>query len=213
MATPFRDRIIHELVCGFYELEIHSNRDILDSDGNKTGRLYPERPDANPDASDLIRNPNPGYCTPIWQTFVRPCTPQDVRRQNLIPSVFLHVIRGTRSATGRGLQNSPVRATVNDIVEDYTVRLECPFRCDVGAVSDAQATPRKAKTITEQVNGFVEDIDKLINFFKARPTQDANFTIADVYLTDWEVAPALEGSEDELFMADILFTIIFNRDI
>lgn len=255
-VQPFRNAVLFLVRDRFYELEIHNYDKPIDE---RPGYFYPIRPDENVNTisqdnrperyqSSQVRNPNPvierdgsrdaeRYFTPTWQTMLRPPTPQDVEQQKLVPSVFLLPISGARSATGRGLQNSPIRASVNDITEDYTIRVYCPFRVDVGAWQEGTREPRMAKSISEQLNGFVHDVDRLISGFGVRPNrreqreyhpsdpivpivvenpQEDNYpayNVVDAYLSDWNVLPALEGMPDEMFVGDIVVTINFARDI
>lgn len=204
----FRNEILHNIRDCLYELELHSTTPNTD---NPDTPFYPLRPAG--DSSDEARQPNAGYETPLWQTLLRPVRPQDIDRSRLVPSAFLKVISGERSVTGGGLKGSPVRSVLGEITEEYIISIQCIFRDGWGAVEDDSLPQAQwtAKPITEQVNGFVHDLDKCINVFNLRP-RGADYNVLDVYLSEWQVLPAMEGTTDELFIGNIVVTANFVRN-
>ena len=209
----FRNDILKAVQAGLYNLEIHDTTAQLDI----YGRYPPIRP--NQYAAHLqpmkVRTPNSDmqnvpYETPTWQTLLRPVRPQDVKQQELIPSVFLQVLSGERSARGRRLQNSPQTGVVGDISEDYTISIQCVL-CD-GWGAPKNGKPDEAKEISEQVNGFVSDMDRCLNVYTLRPMMPQEVAIPDAYIAEWHVRPAMEGSPQTIVMADLVVSINYNRN-
>ena len=173
----------------------------------RQGKNWPQTPN---EAASMIRTPNPGYFTPLWQVQLRPIRPQDVGQTHLIPSAFLRVQSGERSGRGSGLKNSPVRGVIGDMTEDYVIGIQCAFREDVGPRQEDPPDDSKTKSISEQVNGFIHDMDSCLNVTTLRP-QITSGTVIDAYIGDWHVLPALEGSSDEILFANLVVTINYAR--
>lgn len=221
----FRDTILHAVRDRLYELEIHN----LNSPINGTTRFNSIKfDDAVRDIQDYsseedrkkkagIREPNMDYSTPTWQTIIRPLTPQDVLQQHLAPSVFINVRSGQRSASGRGRgrQNVSAIGVLGDMTEDYGLDIQGVFCAGIGAVADA-GIPRsdwKAKHLSEQINGFVHDLDKLLNANSLRPMlQRDDVTIVDAYIMDWQALQAFEGKPDQVVVARLNVTVNFARN-
>ena len=209
----YRDDVLRTLKHALDPLIIKVGGNNPDPDN--PGFNYPARPADYADNPPQVR-PAPAGCeTPLWQLLLRPVTPADVGQQHMIPSAFLKVVSGVRSATGGGLQNSPERKAINNLVEDYVVAIQCVFREGYGAHVDGK--PDIAKPLLEQINGFVHDIDDLVNAFTLRPmvnraSSDAGrFDVRDAYLATWNVYPALEGTTDELFLGHIVISLTMPR--
>ena len=188
-----------------------------------------------PEESDLIRDPKPGYNTPLWQVLMRPITPQDVRQRDLIPSAFLQVLSGERSLSGRGLPDSPFRSVIGDLTESYTIGITAVFSDEQGPESkwpndswggyvfNKRTTPppeskKNPKTLTEQVNGWIWDLDQILNVKTLRPptgtggvTLPPSVMIADVYLRGWETRKGFKGSPTEIVLSELVVTLNYTR--
>ena len=199
----FRDEVLFAARECLWLLVIPSST----PDPANPGQYYPERPTG---PSSLIRTPNSGYFTPLWELKLRPIRSEDVGQTELIPSAFLRVMSGERSGRGSGLKNSPVRGITSDITEDYVIGIQCAFRDGVGARQEDPPDDSKAKSISQQVNGFIHDLDSCLNVKTLRP-QITNGTVVDAYIGDWHVLQALEGSSDEILFATLVVTINYSR--
>lgn len=229
--NSFRDQIICAVYDRLYFLEIHSDKDDPDR-LKRPNAPYKKEPEFQTDPPIRVRTPNfieasdplkGRYNTPLWQVQLRPVTPQDVEQNDVIPSCFIKIVSGTRSATGRGLKNSPVISTLDEITEDYEVWIQCVFRDKYGAEDLDDKGNRKqildpnsgqlvdkAKSLSEQINGFIDDLDKLLNVETLRPAL-VNANVIDAYIGDWIVVQAMEGSPDEVVIAKLIVTINFER--
>lgn len=213
----FRSDILNIIRDCLYELEIHSTN----PDPNRPGMFYPRK---YAGAQDDIQTPNQGYNTPVWQVLTRPITPQDVRRQGVIPSIFLKVVSGARSAKGQGLQDSPVSAAIGMMTEDFEVWVHGFFQDDKGAIKDVNDRRSGAKNLSEQVTGFIWDLDKCLNVNTVRrdiligdddnrPNATNIGSIVDLYISDWQVMKAMEGSPIEAVVAKVIVTINYDRSL
>lgn len=214
----FRTDILNTVRDCLYELELHSTT----ADPDRPGFFYPQKYTG---AIDNVQAPNHGYNTPVWQVLTRPITPQDVREQGLIPSVFLRIMSGMRSARGQGLQDSPVGAAIGMMTEDYEIYIHGVFQDGRGAAEDVNnVRPGTAKPLSEQITGFVWDLDKCLNVHTARSRvlsgddddrSDAKDIggIVDLYVSDWQVMKAMEGSPTEVVVAKLIVTINFDRNL
>lgn len=200
----FRDEILFAVQGCLYQL---LKIDMSAPDPQNPGRFFSEKKLLN-DQTTNVRMPNPGYFTPLWQVETRPILSEDVGQNGLIPSAYIRVVSGERSTTGRGLRQGTVKATTNDITEDYTLSIQCAFRDSYGAQIEGNADV--AKSISEQVNGFVHDLDKCLNVRTLRP-ELTDAKVADAYIAKWEVLQTFEGSRDEVLVADLVVTINYDR--
>ena len=173
---------------------------------------------------NTIRTPNPGYNTPLWRVELRPVTPEDCNQPDfhLFPSCFLRVTSGKRSATGQGLQNSPVIGAIGEITEDYEVWIQGVFNNKYGAeniskrkipTDSTKSLQKEAKQLSEQINGFIHDLDKLLNVYTLRVDLGPNADVIDAYVADWSVVQAMEGSPDEIVIAQLIVTINYDRNL
>lgn len=200
-SMNFRNTLLDAIRDCLYELEIHSTEGIP----NRPGFFYPVRSTGSP--SEFARNANPGYLTPTWQTQLRPIRSQDVGQNHLIPSVFLRVASGIRSASGGGLQDSPRRAVIGDLSEDYQVDIQAVFRDGYGA-ADASG---KALALSYQMNNFIQDLDKCLNVHKLMAITADDVQVTDAYVISWESQPALQGTNDEIVIARLVVQVNFRR--
>ena len=170
--------------------------------------------DANP--VQVRTNPNLlQYNTPLWQVLVRPPTPQELRDTNLIPSVFLRVAQGQRSASGRIGVDGRVRGTTTDIAEDYQIGIQGVFRNGFGA-DDGTGN---AQSLSRQINGFVHDLNICITPDRIRgqvnmllPTEEqGRLNIQDAYIIDWVSQDAFEGTQDQIVTAVLSVTMNWRR--
>ena len=203
------------------------------------------------------------YATPCWQVVLRPIRPDDLSDTHLFPSVFLRMAQGIRSASGRGLQDGRQRNTTNQIAENFTIGIQAMFRDGYGAVdvvrsnrninfdhlnsddpderNDAQTGGTYALPLSQQINGFIHDLDKCLNAYdivakfpaKIVPPQGSTLTpteqefndavdaaqenieqsIAkvDTYITDWVAQDAFDGSGDQIVSATLHIAVNFRR--
>ena len=226
----FRDEIL-EMVCkSLSELMIIPPPDEREANPDCPGTFYPVKFDValeearnlgasgEPEKVASIRAPNDGYFTPTWQTVIRPLLPQDVIQQHLAPSVFINVRSGQRSASGRGRgrQNVSAIGVLGEMTEDYGIDIQGVFCNGVGAAQDPTADPAstawKAKPLSQQINGFIHDLDILLNATTLRMMLSrTDIEIVDAYIMDWQAMQAFEGKPDEVVVARLNVTVNFAR--
>lgn len=199
----FRHLILEAARDCLYELEIHSS----DAIPERPGFFYPVKYSGD---IDKIRQPNAGYNTPLWQVVLRPITPQDISQNNLVPSCFLKVASGQRSARGGGLKNSPMSGAIGTISEDLEIWIQCIFRDGFGAAATSRSVA-VAKDLSSQITGFILDLDKCLNVSTLRPSAGNDVSIVDAYVSAWQVMQALEGSPDEVVVAKLIVSVNYNR--
>lgn len=187
--------------------------DTTRTDDNRDGNPYPESPTGG------------RWHTPLWQVVMRPVTPEDVRNRHLLPSAFLQVVSGQRSRSGRGLPDSPIRSVLGDMTEAYTIGVTGVFSQEQGAKSvwvaeswDAYVFQSKvggSRSLTEQVNGWIWDLDEILNVRNLResPRMDLppDVTIAEAYLQNWETRKGFKGSPTEIVLSELVVTINYGR--
>ena len=184
---------------------------------------------------DGSSDPQYQYHTPLWQVRMRPPRPEDVRQNALQPSAFIQVLSGERSRSGRGIPDSPVRSAIGDLTESYTIGITGVFSDDEGPKSkwptgsweayifNAQGKP---KSLTEQVNGWIWDLDYILNVETLRPALDPiilgvgltdgitipkGVMIVDAYMKDWETRKGFKGAPVEIVLSEFVVTINYTR--
>ena len=188
---------------------------------NSDGVYYPEK---RVETSKDVRqntNPNSPYVTPLWQVLLRPIRTTDLTDTKLIPSVFLRVMGGQRSASGRVGQDGRVRAVVGDITEEYQVAIQGIFRVGFGA-EDVVATAAArqidssadaiALPLSNQINGFINDLDKCLTppALRSRLTNN-RIEVREAYITDWVSQEAYDATDTEVVTATLSVIINWRR--
>ncbi len=117
--------------------------------------------------------PENGYFSRIWKVEKRPSTSVSLTQSKLAPIAFIFVNSGSRPAN--------VATELGSESEPLLVGIDVVLREGFGVQQDG--TPNTAKTITQQVNGFVTDFDVLFN---GNHLKMVNFSsLATVYGEEW----------------------------
>ena len=70
----------------------------------------------------------------------------------------------------------------------------------------------KAKPLSEQINGFIHDLDLLLNVYSLRPMLEPfDIMVLDAYVMDWQALQAFEGKPDQVVAARLNVTVNFAR--
>ena len=149
------------------------------------------------------------YYTPAWKIFDRPVRPQDLGNEGLFPSLFMRPAFGKRSASGSGLENK-VRAGVNHIAVEYAISIQSKFRDGYGEAITRGGD--KAKSLSDQINNFIADLDKCLNAYTIRPSDlNPGVDIQDAYISEWVSQEEFDGSGDQVVSAVLTVTLRQSR--
>ena len=106
-----------------------------------------------------LYTPNDDFSTPLWRIYRRPSSPQIPRNDKLIPCAFLYNVRG--------VPDEEADADVGDNVESMMVGVDVLLDENFGAgeLNDDGDYTKDPQELTDQINGVVDDLYRLLNPF------------------------------------------------